>query len=37
MEIKNLKQPLLKVEGRRKNSEFQILLIPEFCLMTGIP
>ena len=37
MKITNHKQPLLKVEGRRKNSEFQILLIPEFCLMTGIP
>ena len=37
MEIKNHRQPLLKVQGRRKNSEFQILLIPEFCLMTGIP
>jgi hypothetical protein len=29
---------LLKVQGRRKNNkDFQILLIPEFCLMTGIP
>lgn len=37
MKITNLKQPLLKVEGRKKNSDIQILLIPEFCLMTGIP
>lgn len=28
LKITNLKQPLLKVEGRRKNKEFQILLIP---------
>lgn len=37
LEITNRKQPLLKVEGRRKGAEFQILLLPEFCLMTGIP
>ena len=37
LKITNNKQPLLKVEGRRKNAEFQILLVPEFCLMTGIP
>jgi hypothetical protein len=37
LQITNKKQPLLKVESRRKNKEFQIYLIPEFCLMTGIP
>lgn len=36
--IKNVKQPLLKVESRKRgNKEFQIYLIPELCLMTGIP
>jgi predicted GTPase len=34
-------QPLLEVEGRRGKKAFegkgQILLLPEFCLMTGIP
>jgi hypothetical protein len=37
LNITNKKQPLLKVESRRKNTDFQILLVPEFCLMTGIP
>jgi hypothetical protein len=37
LEITNKKQPLLKVESKRRNNEFQILLVPEFCLMTGIP
>ena len=36
--IKNSKQPLLRVESKRKgNKEFQIYLVPELCLMTGIP
>lgn len=36
--IKNPKQPLLRVESKRRgNKEFQIYLIPELCLMTGIP
>lgn len=36
--IKNMKQPLLRVESKRKgNKQFQIYLIPELCLMTGIP
>ena len=33
--IKKTKQPLLKVENKRGNIE--ILLVPELCLMTGIP
>jgi hypothetical protein len=33
--IRNLKQPLLKVEN--KKGKFDILLVPELCLMTGIP
>lgn len=37
LKITNKKQPLLKVESRRKNKDFQIFLVPEFCLMTGIP
>ena len=37
LEITNKKQPLFKVEGKRSSLEFQILLVPEFCLMTGIP
>ena len=37
LSISNKRQPLLKVQGKRKNAEFQIFLIPEFCLMTGIP
>lgn len=37
LKISNKSQPLLKVESNRKNKDFQILLIPEFCLMTGIP
>jgi hypothetical protein len=28
---------LLKVESNGRNKDFQILLVPEFCLMTGIP
>ena len=35
IEIKNLKQPLLVVEGSRK--EETVLVIPELMLMTGIP
>ena len=38
MSIKNLKQPLLRVEDRkRKVEEGPVLLVPEFCLLTGIP
>lgn len=28
---------MLKVQNRRKNKDFLVYLIPEFCLMTGIP
>ncbi len=36
--IRNPKQPLLRVESKRRgNKEFQIYLLPELCLMTGIP
>jgi hypothetical protein len=28
---------LLKVQNPKKNKEFPVYLIPEFCLMTGIP
>lgn len=35
IEIKNLKQPLLVVEGSKK--EETVLVIPELMLMTGIP
>ena len=37
LKIKNLKQPLLKVETKRRNDTSKILLLPELCLMTGIP
>lgn len=38
LKITNKKQPMLKVQSRKKNNkEFLIYLIPEFCLMTGIP
>ena len=33
--IRKPKQPLLKVENRKGGLE--ILLVPELCLMTGIP
>ena len=33
--IENSKQPLLLVEGRKK--EDHTLMVPELCLMTGIP
>lgn len=37
-EVKNVKQPLLKVEDKkRKPEQGPVLLIPEMCLMTGIP
>jgi aubergine-like protein len=36
--IRNPKQPLLRVESKRRgNKDFQIYLLPELCLMTGIP
>lgn len=34
--IKKPKQPLLKVENKRQGG-IEILLVPELCLMTGIP
>ena len=34
--IKKPKQPLLKVENKKKDG-IEILLVPELCLMTGIP
>lgn len=34
--IKDAKQPLLKVENKR-DKERETLLVPELCLMTGIP
>lgn len=35
--IKNLKQPLLRVESKRRKGGQRILLVPELLLMTGIP
>ena len=34
-EIKNLKQPL--IYANNKKSKFKTYLVPELCLMTGIP
>jgi len=36
--IQNLKQPLLKVEDKKKKEgQGPTLILPELCLMTGIP
>lgn len=36
--IKSSKQPLLRVESRKKGGkEYLTYLVPELCLMTGIP
>jgi hypothetical protein len=38
IDIKNLTQPLLQAENKNKRSdEGPLLLVPELCLMTGIP
>jgi len=34
--IRDVKQPLLKAENKKQKDQ-EILLIPELCLMTGIP
>lgn len=36
IKIENAKQPLLVVEGKRKKED-KTLMVPEICLMTGIP
>ena len=36
LKIENSKQPLLHVEGRKKRED-HTLMVPELCLMTGIP